>query len=102
MTAERDIDAPRVTLKVKVVLVAAGALGAGLVSHFLYGGDIVFPALMGGCFGLAVAATGQRRMRTGARDFRSQRVQAFYRDGKGSASEQGAQTADPSSKRSVS
>ncbi len=61
-----------------LALAIVGAFGAAILSKLLYGGEIVFPALMGACFGLAVAATGQRRMRIGASDIRSVKVQRNY------------------------
>lgn len=75
----------RVGLRTLVGLAGLGAVGAVALSVWLYDGRVVFPALMGAGFGLAVAATGQRRMRSGASDLRSRKVQAHYRGRDGSA-----------------
>jgi len=79
-TAETPRVASRMSRRTILLLMAAGAIGAAVVSRVVYGGDIVFPALMGACFGLAVAATGQRRMRIGAEDVRSIKMQQHYAD----------------------
>jgi len=77
----RQSDGPTVPWRTRVLLMAFGAVGAVALSVVLYDGEVVFPALLGACFGLAVAATGQRRLRIGVEDIRARRVRAHYSDG---------------------
>ena len=78
MTRMTAKDTPRLPLRLALGLMAAGGIGGAVLSRLVYDGDVVFPALVGACFGLAVAATGKRRMAIGANDVRSRRVQRFY------------------------